>query len=89
MVWCETVWVLESCYRCARPEIAATVRTLLRARQLRFQSPDLVARALERYRSDKGDLSDYLIDEVGRHLGCDATVTFDRALLACPRFVSP
>ncbi len=89
IVVCETVWVLESCYRFARPEIAATLRSLLRARQLRFQSPDLVARALDRYRRGSGDVADYLIDEVGSAHGCTATVTFDRGLDDDPHFVSP
>lgn len=89
IVVCELVWVFESCYRFDRSEIATALRTLLRARQLRFQSPDLVARALERYRRGRGDVSDYLIDEVGRVLGCDRTVTFDRALLGEGRFSSP
>ncbi len=89
IVVCETVWVLESCYRFGRPEIAATLRSLLRARQLRFQSPDLVARAVDRYRRGSGDVSDYLVDAVGRSLGCTATVTFDRAFSGDPRFVSP
>ncbi len=89
IVVCETVWVLESCYRLGRAEIAATLRSLLRARQLRFQSPDLVARALERYRKGAGDVSDYLVDEVGRSLGCTATVTFARDLDGDPRFVAP
>ena len=90
IVVCETVWVLESCYGFGRTEIAATLRALLRACQLRFQSPDLVARALDRYRKGAGDVSDYLVDELGRAAGCTATVTFDRALLAGDsRFIEP
>lgn len=89
IVVCEIVWVLESCYLFPRVEIASTLRALLRARQLRFQSPDLVARALDRYRAGAGDVSDYLVDEVGRSLGCERTATFDSALLDDPRFVSP
>jgi predicted nucleic-acid-binding protein len=89
IVVCETVWVLESCYRFGRAEIASTLRSLLRARQLRFQSPDLAARALERYRKGAGDVSDYLVDEVGRSLGRSSTVTFDRDLEGDPRFVAP
>ncbi len=89
IVVCETVWVLESCYRFGRAQIAGTLRSLLHARQLRFQSPDLVARAVDRYRRGSGDVAAYLVDEVGRSLGCDATVTFDRAVSDDPRFVSP
>ncbi len=89
IVVCEIVWVLESCYRFERNAIASTLRSLLRARQLRFQSPDLVARALDRYRRGAGDVADYLIDETGRSLGCSGTATFDRDLLGDPRFVSP
>lgn len=87
IVVCEIVWVLESCYRFDRAEIYEVLRSLLRARQLRFQSADLVARALQRYAKGKADVSDYLLDEVGRSLGSSATATFDRGLSGESRFL--
>jgi predicted nucleic-acid-binding protein len=89
IVVCETVWVLESCYRFGRSEIASTLGSLLRARQLQFQSPDLVSRALGRYATGPGDVADYLIDEEGRIQDCTATVTFDKDLAGDPRFITP
>jgi predicted nucleic-acid-binding protein len=87
IVVCEIVWVLESCYRFRRTEITSTLRSLLRARELLFESPDLVARAVDRYKNGKGDVADYLIDEVGRSQGCTATATFDTGLAHDERFI--
>lgn len=86
IVVCEIVWVLESCYRFKRAEIAATLTTLLRTRDLCFEAPDLISHAVDRYRAGKGDVADYLIDEVGRDRGCTATATFDRGLKNDERF---
>jgi predicted nucleic-acid-binding protein len=87
IVICEIVWVLESCYRFKRAEIAATLRSLLRTRDLCFESPDQVAHAVNRYQAGKGDVADYLIDEVGRARGCTSTATFDRGLANDKRFI--
>ena len=87
MVVCEIVWVLESCYRFRRMEITSTLRSLLRARELLFESPDLVARSVDQYKNGKGDVADYLIDEVGRSQGCTATATFDTGLADDERFI--
>lgn len=81
IVLCETVWVLAGSYRVARAAIATALRELLRARHLTFASPDQLVRALDAFTSGRGDLADYLIREHARAAGCEAVVTFDRALL--------
>ena len=86
---CETVWVMQSCYRVARKEIARPLRTLLTARNVAFASADQLARALDAFASGRGDFADYLIREHARAAGCTAVVTFDRTLLKEPGFVAP
>jgi len=86
---CETVWVMQSCYRVARKEIAKALRTLLTARNVAFASADQLARALDAFASGRGDFADYLIREHARAAGCTAVVTFDRTLLKEPGFVAP
>jgi predicted nucleic-acid-binding protein len=89
IVLCETVWVLSGSYRIARAEIGATLRDLLRARHLAFESTDVLARALDAFVRGKGDFADYLIRERARVAGCDTVATFDRALLREPGFSHP
>jgi len=89
IVLCETVWVLSVSYRVGRAEIGATLRDLLRARHLAFESTDALARALDAFVRGKGDFADYLIRERARLAGCDSVATFDRALLRESGFVRP
>ncbi len=80
VVWCETVWVLESCYRLPREAVAAALRRLARARQVVLESPDQVAAALARYGSGSADFADYLILEHAHAATCDRLASFDRKL---------
>lgn len=89
IVMCETVWVLGTSYHVRKPEIAAILRDLLRAKQLVFASPDSLSRALAAYASGRGDFSDFLIREHARAAGCDTVATFDRAILSEHGFTEP
>jgi predicted nucleic-acid-binding protein len=89
VVACEIVWVLESLYAFAKAEIATTVHALLRSRQLRFQRPDELARALTSYEGGRGDFADYVIREVAKAEGADVVVTFDRRLWSEAGFEEP
>ncbi len=89
VVWCEAVWVLESCYRLPRRAVATALQRLARARQVIVQSPDQVASALASYAAGGADFADYLILELGRSAGVEAVATFDRALLAEDGFTAP
>jgi predicted nucleic-acid-binding protein len=84
---CELVWVLGSAYEIPRAEIAAGLRQLASAAQLRFRSPDAIRRAVEAYATRRGDFADYLILEHAREAGCSAVATFDRTLLREGGFV--
>ncbi|MGV8040780.1 MAG: PIN domain-containing protein [Thermoanaerobaculaceae bacterium] len=89
IVMCETVWVLECCYRFSRGEIVAALERLVRARQVVLGSADRVAVALDAFAAGKGDFTDYLIREDALAAGCERVATFDRALLSETGFVSP
>lgn len=88
-VLCELVWVLRRTYRQDRGALAATIGNLLRAQPLRFTDADGVASALDAFARGRGDFADYLIRERALAAGCDAVVTFDRALHGEPGFVAP
>lgn len=86
IVLCELVWVLGSVYKYGREEIANAISHLLDAEQVSISDRHLVRRALERYREERGDVSDYLIGERNLASGCRATKTFDEALSASDLF---
>ena len=79
-VLCELEWVLESLYRASRADIAVTVQTLQATPPFALEDADLADRALQMYRKGKGDLSDYLLGEIGAARGARTTYTFDRSL---------
>lgn len=89
VVLCELVWILGRGYGHDRQKIAVTLRDLVAARQLTFDSPDRILRALVAYQCGKGDFADYLIREHAKAAGCDAVATFDKQLLEEEMFTAP
>jgi predicted nucleic-acid-binding protein len=79
-VLCELQWVLLKIYKASRRELADVVEMLLEDEVFVVEEAERVGRALERFRSGKADLSDYLIGERGGALGAESTFTFDKAL---------
>ena len=74
----ETVWVLESYYEKSRDEIAQVIGGWLDHKTLIMQDADVVAAALDVFRSNKGvDFADCLILEVSRKAGHTPLGTFD------------
>ena len=88
VVVCETVWVMSVSYNVGRKEIAAVLRSLIRARHVTFRAADQLIRALEAYEAGKGDFADYLIREHARASDCEHVATFDRVLLKERGFVA-
>lgn len=86
VVLCELAWVLAECYDADRPQIRAAIETLLVAKQLAIETPDLVRRALRVWDQGGADFADALIGEVARANGVEKTVTFDRAAAKLPGF---
>jgi predicted nucleic-acid-binding protein len=77
----ETAWVLDAVYERTASEIATAVELLLNHRELTLQDPDVVAAALDNFRSRPAvDFSDCLILEVARRAGHVPLGTFDRTL---------
>ena len=89
VVVCELVWVLRSSYEFGREQIASTLKQVLAARQLVFNSPDRLLRALRAFERGRGDVADYVIREDAKAAGCDGVVTFDKTLLKEELFTSP
>lgn len=88
IVLCELVWVLESAYDYDKESIADVLERILVTKQFELERKDITRQAVHDYREGRGDLADYLIGRINQALGCDATVTFDRALKNATPFMA-
>lgn len=80
IVLCELVWVLKSGYGRTRREIASALEALLDAAPFAIDDREVVRQSVERFRTGKGDFSDYLLGLRNQRAGCRDTLTFDRKL---------
>lgn len=80
IVLCELVWVLESAYGYQRTEIADALDKIMATAQFEIHDKSLVRKALDDYRSQKGDFADYYLGYRNKEDGARKTFTFDRAL---------
>ncbi|MBI2834412.1 MAG: type II toxin-antitoxin system VapC family toxin, partial [Acidobacteria bacterium] len=75
----EATWVLAAVYERSAAEIATAVEMLLSHRELTLQDPDVVARALDAFRTRPAlGFSDCLLLEIARKAGHLPLGTFDR-----------
>ena len=81
LVLAETVWVLDAVHERTPAQLAAAVEMLLNHANLAMQDPDVVARALEGFRSRPSlGFSDCMVLEIARKAGHLPLGTFDRGL---------
>ena len=81
LVLVETVWVLDAVFRRSATQIATAIDMLLDHGTLAIQDSDIVAAALELFRSRPAvGFSDCLVAEVSRKAGHLPVGTFDRSL---------
>lgn len=88
-VLCELVWVLGRAYRQDRATLVTILTGLARARHITFAARTGVEDALAAFTRGRGDFADYLIRARALAAGCEAVVTFDRALHGEPGFAAP
>lgn len=84
VVLAETVWVLQTVFGYCRADIAATVDALLGNMAYVLDGKDSVTAALADFRSTKADFSDCLIVARNVAIGCERTVTLDKAMQQLP-----
>ncbi len=86
VVLCELTWVLERGYGLEWNTIAAVLRRLLSAEDLRVERSELAWLALNLREKGKADFADYIIGLSHREQGAEATYTFDRRAAGCELF---
>lgn len=81
LVLAKTIWVLEAVYDRSPAQIASAIERLLNHTDLTLQEADVVAPALEHFRSRPSlGFSDCLVLEIARKAGHLPLGTFDRSL---------
>lgn len=81
LVLAETLWVLDAVYNRSPVQIANAIDRLLNHRELTLQDSDVIALALDRFRSRPSlGSSDCLVLEIARKAGHLPLGTFDRNL---------
>ena len=81
LVLAETLWVLDAVYNRSPAQIANAVDRMLNHKELTLQDAEVVARALNHFRSRPSlGFSDCLVLEIARKAGHLPLGTFDRSL---------
>lgn len=84
IVLVETLWTLRRVYGFDRQAMQDLLARLLSAQTFGFENRDVVNQATALFNSTTADFSDCLIASQNAHLGCDLTLTFDKAMAKLP-----
>ena len=76
----ETIWTLPRLYNFERGELQNLMEQLLSASTFCFDNREVVAQASALFQSSSADFSDCLNVAQNMALGCETTVTFDKAM---------
>ena len=83
----EVVWNLRARERMSSDRVNAVLTSLLSAREIVVQAPDVVRRAIRDSDEHGTDIADAVIASLGIDAGCDYSVTFDKGAVALPGMV--
>ena len=84
VVLVETLWTLRRLYNFERSELQDLMEQLLSASTFCFENRQVVTQASKLFQSSTADFSDCLIAAQNAALGCESTVTFDKAMTGLP-----
>ncbi|HXC38295.1 MAG TPA: type II toxin-antitoxin system VapC family toxin [Burkholderiales bacterium] len=75
----ELGWVLTSAYELDRHQLIEVLDGILRTKEVVVENAETVWKALRLYQTAGADFADCLIERAGAAVGCEKTMTFDRA----------
>jgi predicted nucleic-acid-binding protein len=75
----ETVWVLESSYKCTREEISSFLETLARTPVFAVAEPSVLRAAVSQYKRG-GDFADLVIVSQAKRFQAKKLISFDKRL---------
>jgi len=76
----ETVWVLESIYKCSREEITLLLENLLYSSTFILSDPEVVIKATRQYKRG-GDFADFILVEKAKQKKAKWFFSFDKMLI--------
>ena len=80
----ETEWVLRANAKLSKTDVLAIFRQLLEARDLLFESEEVVEEAVFLYENSRADFAECLMLAQYRRMGCTAMLTFDARAAKLP-----
>ena len=80
LVVAETIYVLESYYEVARPQLAEAIRSLVTMESVASVDPALLLRAIEVYEVDRLDFAESYLVACAETTGVGRIASFDRAI---------
>lgn len=80
LIAAEVVYVLESFYEVARPQVAEALRAVIAFDGLQVVDPELLLRALEIYELDRLDFAEAYLVASAERSGVGAVASFDRSI---------
>ena len=86
---CELAWVLKRTFKFDWGQILKVLRNIYETDIIRFSSEDRVVNSLDSYETGRADFADYLILQHCKAVGAQNLISFDKAALGEPGFVSP
>lgn len=91
LIVAETIYVLESFYETARPQVAAIVRSLLALRSVVVVDRAVLLRAVEVYEVDRIDFAEAYLIACAESTGIGCVASFDRSIdrVASVRRIEP
>jgi len=84
LIVAETVYVLESFYEVARPQVAEAMRSLIAFDSIVTVDPALVLRAIEAYEIERLDFAEAYLVACAESTGVGSVASFDRSIDRLP-----
>jgi predicted nucleic-acid-binding protein len=84
IVLAEFAWTLRRTFKLDRAAVCDRLASIAEAIEFKLAYPEAIGRAVKQYETGAADFSDYLNGELNAVFGCDATLTFDKAVAKNP-----
>lgn len=78
IVFCETVWVLESRYHFNKKQLIEIIERILKIHELQIEYNDAMWLAFHEYQHTRADFADCVISSIAKLYGCESVATFDK-----------
>jgi predicted nucleic-acid-binding protein len=78
LVLVELVWVLERFFRTTRLEVAESLETLMRSKEIVVERSEIAWQALRTFQASNSGFADCLVECCGRAADCEYTLTLDQ-----------